>query len=271
MARNTQTDITEVSIDDLVLPKHEVREYTQREKLEELARSIREIGILEPLLVEKTKNKYTIIAGTRRFLAAQMADLKVLPCIVVKFSPQKRDLAKIHENYMREDISPVDLALYLKYLKDRWDYKTEELGALFGRSGAWVSAQLRLLKCDREIQAAVDTHQIDVTSGLAISSLPDKAERLRILRHAVDSGASQVVIRNWVNDALRQAGRSPMAPPVSPGKPGPKETPPVTFTCFGCHQQKSQDKMILIRVCPDCFGAIKKAFDIMREDKGNGS
>ena len=271
MPQPREPEITQISIDQLVLPKHEVREYTEREKLEELARSLKEIGVLEPLLVERTNQKYTIIAGTRRFLAAQMAGLKTLPCVVMKFSAQKRDLAKIHENYMREDVSPLDLAAYLKYLKDRWDYKTDELGALFNRSGAWVSAQLRLLTCDKEIQQAVDMRKIDVTSGLAISSLPDREERGRILGHAVSSAASQTVIRNWVNDALRRMGQSPMAPPTSPGKPGPKETPPITFTCFGCHQVKPQDQMILIRLCPECYRAIKKAFDVMREDKDNGS
>lgn len=102
----------DISIDDILEPEDQARTVIVLEGLQELADSIKEKGIIEPLVVLKKNSKYEIVVGHRRFLAARMAGLEKLPCIIRAIGVRDADLMKLHENFFREDVNPVDEARF---------------------------------------------------------------------------------------------------------------------------------------------------------------
>jgi len=122
-----------IPIDRLIEPKEELRSVLVKENLEELAESIKELGILEPLIVRPVEDKYEIVAGHRRFLAAQMVELKEVPCIVKELNDRQVLLERLHENLKREELNVVDQAALIHKLWDREGLSYKQIGDLFGK------------------------------------------------------------------------------------------------------------------------------------------
>lgn len=125
------------------------------ESLSELVDSIREQGILEPLVVAKTPAGYQLIAGERRFRAAKIAGLKVVPVVVIETTPQGMLEMSIVENVQREDLNPVERALAYKRLIDEFGLGTNEVAKRVGKSAPTVSNTIRLLSLPDAIKDAL--------------------------------------------------------------------------------------------------------------------
>jgi len=133
-----------VSTDQVELPKHELRRIIPREGLEELAASIKRLGVINALNVVKKKNRYIIVAGVRRYLAAKIAGLATVPVVVIQADRLDQERIKVHENISREDINPVDQADHLRFLKDELKLPHAEIADIYNRSVSWVSQMLAI-------------------------------------------------------------------------------------------------------------------------------
>ena len=143
-----------LSIIDITRNKHQPRKYFDKESLEELTNSIRERGIIQPIIVRKSEeqtNKYEIVAGERRWLAAQNAGLHEVPVVVIQADSLKSLEFAIVENVQRHDLNPIEEAKGYQKLIDKFNYDQEKVSKFIGKSRAHVTNCLRLLTLPKEV------------------------------------------------------------------------------------------------------------------------
>ena len=163
-------ETNKVSINDLTRNKLQPRKNFSKESLEELSNSIKEQGIIQPIAVrpdKTTDGKYEIIAGERRWLAAQKADLYEVPVVILNVDDLKSLEVAIVENVQRQDLSPIEEARGYKRLINDFSYNQDKLSKFIGKSRSYIANSLRLLSLPDEILSMVE--QGNLTSGHARS------------------------------------------------------------------------------------------------------
>ena len=179
----TQRDILELGIDDLQPGYYQPRGYVREQGLAELAESIREQGVLQPLIVRGVpaaqqlpgSKPYEIVAGERRWQAARLAGLSTVPVIVRELNDQSALAVALIENLQREDLNPIDQARSMSRLIAEFDMTHDEIAKVLGRSRASVTNLLRLLDLTDDVKRAVVDGTIDM--GHARALLPLDPER----------------------------------------------------------------------------------------------
>ncbi|MBA1340001.1 MAG: chromosome partitioning protein, ParB family [Pelagibacterales bacterium] len=164
----TDTNINKLSISDLVRNKHQPRKVFDLENLDDLANSIKEHGIIQPIIVRKSdkdKSKYEIIAGERRWLAAQKAGLHEVPIVITDADDLKSLEFAIIENVQRHDLNAIEEAQGYKRLIDDFAYDQEKVAKFIAKSRSHITNCLRLLTLPEEILKLIETKKL--TSGHA--------------------------------------------------------------------------------------------------------
>jgi ParB family chromosome partitioning protein len=186
--------------------------------LEELVASIKATGLIQPLIVRPVPgfpHQFEVVAGERRFRAAQLAGLSDIPAIIREFSDQEALAISLIENIQREELGPADEARALRRLIEEFALTHEQVAHAIGRSRAAVSNLLRLLELPAEVTTMIDTRTISMGHARALLGLEDEAERVRV--------AQLIAARHWSvreteaqvrKTPLARAGSSPAAPPM---------------------------------------------------------
>ncbi|NLB90207.1 MAG: ParB/RepB/Spo0J family partition protein, partial [Clostridiales bacterium] len=143
--------VQELSIADIDPNESQPRQNFQKETLEQLAASIQEVGILQPILVVPVGRRYRIVAGERRFRAARMAGLSTVPAIIKDMDQLEQMEAALVENLQREDLNPVEEALALQALMKQYQYTQEKLAKRLGKSRSAIANLLRILSLPEEV------------------------------------------------------------------------------------------------------------------------
>lgn len=152
--------LVELPLDEIVRDEDQPRKQFSEESLRELADSIREHGVLQPLVVTKKGDKYQIVAGERRWRASRLAGLKTVLAIVRTLDAQNKLELSIIENAQREDLNPIELATAYAKLKAQFNLSNEEIGKRVGKSAASVINTMRLLKLPDEAKRAMQEHNL---------------------------------------------------------------------------------------------------------------
>jgi ParB family chromosome partitioning protein len=170
---------------------HQPRKNFPDESLKELARSIEQKGVLQPILVEQLEpGSYRIVAGERRFRAAQQAGLSEVPVLVRRFSELEKTEIALIENLQREDLSPVEEASGYKTLMDQGNLTQEEVARRVGKSRPTVANALRLLKLPKPMLEALDHGRLDPGHARAILSLVNPADQEVLFQRITSRGLS---------------------------------------------------------------------------------
>ncbi len=194
----------------------------QTEALEELASSIREKGIIQPILVERSEEGgFVIIAGERRFRAARMAGLEEIPVFVKNYTEQEKLEIALIENIQRTDLTPMEEARAYARLMESGDYTQEELAGRVGKQRSTIANSLRLMKLPEPIQVLVEKGQITPGHARAILSLEKAADQ--------NSLAEEILVNSLsVRGAERRAEEMRLGKALvqkETEKPQPKKTP----------------------------------------------
>ncbi len=187
---SSDTD-TEIKISELEPNRNQPRKSFDEEKIELLAESIKEHGLIQPVVVSKNKNgMYTIVAGERRWRAAKKAGLKTIPVSVREYT--KKQIAEISliENLQREDLNAIEEAAGYKSLLDDFNLTQEEVSEIIGKSRSAVANSLRLLSLDEEIQKLVISGKLSGGHARTLISIPDKEMRLFLAHKIIDEELS---------------------------------------------------------------------------------
>ena len=176
---------------DLLRPnKFQPRTVMDDARIEDLARSIRSNGIIQPIVVRRAEQGYEIIAGERRWRAAQRSGLLKVP-VVVRDIPDDRLLAvALIENIQREDLNPIEEAVAYRRLADEFQLTQEQIADAVGKDRSSIANYVRLLRLPQEVRGNVSSNAISMGHARALLALPDEAAQLRVGREVVSRGLS---------------------------------------------------------------------------------
>ena len=171
----------------LIEPNREQpRKKFDEEALQELSDSIKQYGIIQPLVVKKNADYYEIIAGERRWRAAKMAGLKEVPVIIKEYTEQEIVEISLIENIQRENLNPIEEAIAYKRLLDEFHLKQEEVAKRVAKSRTTVTNSLRLLKLDEKVQQMVIEEKLTSGHVRALLAIEDKNAQYNIAKKVYD-------------------------------------------------------------------------------------
>jgi len=203
----TPDTVTHVAA-DLVLPnKNQPRKRFNDEKLKDLVDSIREKGVIQPVVVRPLKSGYEIIAGERRFRAMSELGYSNIPVIIKEVSDADSLEMSLIENIQREELNPVEEAAAYKKLAERFNFTQEEISKAVGKDKSTISNSLRLLTLPEAVVSYLEANEISTGHAKAILSLGTDAERIRYAKLIVKKGLSVRQIEEMIKsrpDALRR-------------------------------------------------------------------
>jgi ParB family transcriptional regulator, chromosome partitioning protein len=208
------TGTTEIAISQLDPNPDQPRRSFDAQALEALAESIRQAGVLQPLLVVENGARYRIVAGERRYRAARIAGLQSVPCIVREMSEQERMEAALIENLQREDLNPIEEAAGIRALMEECGYTQELAAKRVGRSRPAVANLLRLLQLPESIQQMVKDGELSAGHARVLAGIPDESRQLALAERAVRDGMS-----------VRELEKLAAMPDEKPQKPAPRPLP----------------------------------------------
>ena len=180
------------------------RKRFDQEQMEELAESIKQHGILQPLLVQKREGFYEIIAGERRWRAAKLAGLKEVPVVIREYTPQESVEIALIENLQREDLNPIEEAKAYQRLIQEFGLKQEEIAAKVAKNRTTITNAMRLLKLDETIQNMVIENVISSGHARALLGLEDQGMQLKAAKMVVDGKLSVRETERLVKRLIRE-------------------------------------------------------------------
>lgn len=184
------SEMTELAIDKISPNPTQPRTAFDEEALDELADSIRQLGIIQPITVRKAEaGRYIIISGERRWRAAQRADLKVLPAYIREVDDENLHAMALVENIQRQDLNAIEIALGMQRLIEECNLTQDALSEKVGKKRSSVANYLRLLKLPNEVQLALKEGLISMGHAKAIAGAPAE-EQLRILKKCLKKNLS---------------------------------------------------------------------------------
>ena len=187
----------EVSLDDIVPNQRQPRHYFDELALEEMASSIREYGVLQPLLVKPlTEGKFELIAGERRLRAAKLADLKTVPVLVRSAGPQNSLELALIENVQREDINALECARAYRRLIDEFGLTQEQVAERVGKSRTGIANTVRLLKLPRRVQEGLEVGRISEGHARALLAFQNEPQQLAIYDQILERGLTVREVEN---------------------------------------------------------------------------
>jgi len=189
-AARADEEIFEVEISEVMPNPRQPRKHFEASQIEELAESIKEFGVIQPLIVKRSGENYIIVAGERRWRAAQSAKLSRIPIIVREYSDlQTLEIALI-ENVQREDLNPIEEANCYKRLNDEFSLTQEEISKKVGKSRSHISNSIRLLRLDPKIQAYIMNGDLTVGHAKAVLAIDNKEIQNYFARKMVEEELS---------------------------------------------------------------------------------
>lgn len=179
-----------VKIDEIEPNRQQPRKNFDEDALHELSESIRQFGLIQPLVLQKCDDYYAIIAGERRWRAARMAGLTEVPAIIKNYSPQEAVEIALIENIQREDLNPIEEAMAFQRLIDEFGLKQDEAAERVSKSRTAVTNALRLLKLDDRVKQMIIDDMISSGHGRALLAIEDKELQYTIANQIFDNKMS---------------------------------------------------------------------------------
>ena len=198
-----------IPVGSLVPSPFQPRREFKEEPLQELADSIKERGIIQPLIVRKVGSKFEIIAGERRWRAAQRAGLGEAPAIVRQATDRDVLELALIENLQRADLNPIDEAQAFARLAEEFDLRQEDIAQRVGRSRAGVANSLRLLELEPQIQTWLTQNLLTVGHGKVLLGLKDHEQQLAAAQLVLRQGSTVRETESIVQNFLRKHGLTP--------------------------------------------------------------
>lgn len=183
--------INEIELSQITPNPEQPRTFFDESSLEELAASIRELGIIQPLTLRNMGNdQYQIISGERRFRAAKLAGLTTVPAYIRDANDSELTEMALIENIQREDLNAIEVALTFKKLIDQYHLTQERLSTRIGKKRATIANFLRLLRLPAEVQLGLRDHVVDMGHARALLAVEDPKLQLRLYNEIVKKGLS---------------------------------------------------------------------------------
>ncbi len=199
---NMEKEIFEISLDDIIPNRFQPRLSFDEDALNELAKSIRQHGIIQPLVLRKIGDKYEIIAGERRYKAAYIAGLTKVPAVIIDLNDNESAEVAIVENIQRKNLSPIEEAKSYKKLLDRGYLTQDELASRMGKTQGAISNKLRLLNLSTDVQDALLNNKISERHARSLLKLENEDDQIELLNRIITQRLNVRDTDNLINSII---------------------------------------------------------------------
>lgn len=179
-----------IDINDIKPNSNQPRKTFDEDKLNELAASIEEHGLIQPLVLRKAEKGYEIVAGERRWRAARKIGIREIPCIVRELTDEENMLLAIIENMQREDLNPIEEAEGIRQMIDTYGLTQEEVSKSVGKSRPYIANSLRLLRLPETVRKYVEDGSLSTGHAKAIAAVSDEKKQIELAEVAIRDGLS---------------------------------------------------------------------------------
>lgn len=252
-------EIQSIEIMKIEVGPHRQRSEGEDEELQEIAASIKSIGVIEPIIVVRKGDNFSLVAGHRRIAAATAAGLGEIPAIIREGTEAENAEVRFAENFFRRDLSPVEQAAAIRECLDDGIMTIAELAKGFHRTEQWITAQANMTTWAPEVLHAIHTKRISVAAGRNLAMIDDPQYRAFLLNNAVENGASARATAAWLQGY--QLSRPPEAALALPPVDGPQPAAIVIpqAPCLFCSQVFRTDALNYIPACGQCLASFQEA------------
>lgn len=258
MTKRVKDKITEVDLSLIDDPKTVDRMEISPESISELAQSISEIGLLQPVLLRPTHPRFEIVAGHRRVLAHKKLSLDFIKAIVREMTDQEAAFIRATENLARKNLTPIEEANVFSNLVNGYELSYEEVGRKFGKSPGLIKRRMDLLKMPPQLQKAVHDKKISISVAEELWPISDTATLDYYLSFALDGGCTKEIARMWCKDWKDSLRRKEAASGEGVQILAPSEPRPIYVACDICVEAIEIGKETTLRVCPSCAKVIRE-------------
>jgi ParB/RepB/Spo0J family partition protein len=258
MTKRPKQTVKDIPLDKIDEPKDILRMDIDPVGIEELAQSISEIGLLQPILVAVDGERFELVFGHRRYLACKKLELSSIRSIVRVMTREEIGVARATENINRADLTPIEEANTYSNLINAYGLTFEQIGQKMGKSAGTVKRRMDLLKMPPQLQKAVHSKSISISVAEELWTIADMADLDYYLTFALDGGCTKEVARSWAKDWRDKKRRQ-----ENPGVEGlrefsPTEPRPVYVPCDLCTGPMEIGQESVLRLCPDCMKTVKQ-------------
>ena len=205
-----------INIHDIMPNANQPRKTFSEEKIEELSKSIKEHGIIQPIVVRKKGKSYEIVAGERRWRATRKAELAKVPCLIRELSDEQNMLIAIIENMQREDLNPVEEAEGLNQMIVTFGMTQEQISKSVGKSRPYIANSLRLLKLPEYIKEEMAEGRLSAAHGRTLVTVEDEDVRKALCERIIKEGLSVRETEKLVSEDGKGKKRKPAARTKNP-------------------------------------------------------
>ncbi|KKL58193.1 hypothetical protein LCGC14_2227840 [marine sediment metagenome] len=255
------SQIKYINLADIRLPEFEAHKSINNDQISEISKSIKEIGIIEPIIVRKVNKQIEIVAGCIRYRAAKLAGLKALPCIILQLNDDEAEILKLHENLKRIDLDHIDQGHTFVMMQEKFNMTEETIAASSGKSTAYVSQHISLVNIDAYLSAAVKNKTLSFSQARELLQVKDKSTRKQLMQYCQRDGATIEVLRTWIKEYNDQQAIKPSSSEQSPAAPLKYETVQDFRKCEACDKKVPLGHIRQVFYCPECYNAIKQAIE----------
>lgn len=260
MPKVSEGKLKRIRLDEIDEPSGVVRLEIDPDEVADLGANIKEVGLLQPILVRPVGDRFEIVAGHRRYLAVRGLGWKEIRCIIRRIDDIQCALARASENLRRVDLSPIEEAAIYSDLLDNHKLTYDQIGKRMGKTAGVVKRRLDLLRMPPQLQKAIHKKQISYGVAEELWSLQDIGAIDYYLGFAIDHGVTVAVARDWVKD-WKAAKRREASDVEGGGEPqSPAEVRPTYLPCDICHGPEDVMKMSTVHCCEVCGKKLKAAF-----------
>ena len=200
-----------ISLDLIDDPERPMRSDITPQSVEDLVMSIKQVGLIEPIVVKAKNGRYEVIAGHRRKYSCEIAKIPEVPCYVVPANNEQTEMLKIHENLYRSEVRPSDEAEHYKYLIEKHKFTPVKVAQLIGRSPSYVSDRLAIFNYPPFLREAMDKKQISFSVARELARVDDVSVMNQYVFYAIRNGLTSDGAHKWVEDYYRAKNQTQVA------------------------------------------------------------
>jgi len=253
-------------IDD---PADPMRSNVYDEQLHDLAQSIKNVGLIQPIIVRKKGDRFEVISGHRRLAAHRLLSKEFIDAIVIDADDKTTDTLKIHENLFREDVNPVDQAYFLfRFIKSN-NLTIAEVARMLNRSESWVRGRLNILEYDDYLIEYIREGKLSLEAASYLSQIKNPALRRDYSRIAALQGINANRAMYWAKQA--EVNKLPSNPAEAPDVPPDqlKDDSPLLVQCALCGEKGNIMQMENVFVHPQCLEEYQKILENLASQAGD--
>lgn len=209
--------IVNIPLEQIQVSPYQPRRQFNEAKLQDLADSIRQIGVIQPILVRRLGNIFELIAGERRWRAAKLAQQNVIPAIVKEYTDREVAQAALIENIQREDLNPLEEATAFQQLIAEFDIRQEELALRLGKSQSTIANKIRLLNLTPQVKNLLSGGKLNERQARALLRVKEEAAQLELAQLAISQGfnvvqTEQMIEQHLTGDSLEEVAATARRP-----------------------------------------------------------